>query len=219
MRWLVLLVCLSFNLDACVEKQILPHAIASTPTLTATVTATATATPTPTNTAAPTSRPIPTIPAIVLDVVHALPGTTAILTATLVPNGAWPSGTQNDIGFSSEVAIAAKANGKPDCIGGIPPANPPIANPPDYSFGFKPNGCGTGGVPCTSLEALVFGTVGDPDTGEAIEQVLYTCNLTIAANAAGVYVLPISGIYIADVSNNLIQSTGLDGVVIVDGGR
>lgn len=231
MRRLVPLFCLIFILDGCGEKQIAPHVIAPTPTptigqptSTPTVTSSSTVTPTPTSTATLTPRPNPDGPAIVLSIIHALPGTTATLTASYVSSNEVVFDIQNDIGFSPEVAVAAKANGKPDCT----PINTVVNGIGFIGFAFKPNGCGPLGAPCTSVRALTEPTAtihGDVSPWYQIDdQVLYTCNLTIAADAAGLYVLPISGISMGaenmtDVNFGMIyeiKGAGLDGIVIVD---
>jgi hypothetical protein len=245
MHRLMLLVCLIVILDGCGEEQIAPHAIGPTDTPTATstntatntpsptstftptptVTSSATVTPTPTSTATLTPRPNPDGPAIVLSIIHALPGTTATLTASYVSSNDHVFGIQNDIGFPPEVAVAAKANGKPDCT----PINT-VDNGSflPISFAFKPNGCGPLGAPCASVRALTEPTAtihGDVSPWYQIDdQVLYTCNLTVAADAAGLYVLPISGISMGAVNLTEvnfgmiyeIKAAGLDGIVIVD---
>ena len=81
------------------------------------------------------------------------------------------AGTQNDIAFAAPIAIAAKANGKPDCA-----VNEAI-DKGGTSFAFQPSGC-TAGTDCTGIRSLVLAldNVAPIPTGS----VLYTCQVAIA---------------------------------------
>jgi hypothetical protein len=119
-------------------------------------------------------------------------------------------GTQNDINFGPPLAIAAKANGKPDCT-----VNPDI-DKGATSFAFRPNGCV--GAACTSIRALVIAT--DNVTPIASGSVLYTCKVNIGASATnGQYPLTISGIILSDPNGDIVpNATGTNGTVVVGNG-
>jgi MYXO-CTERM domain-containing protein len=163
-------------------------------------------TPTPT----PTTAPIACLaPAIQVESKTVDPGTTSTtVTATLLTGNAVVAGSQNDIGFAAPIAIAAKANGKPDCA-----VNPDIGKGAT-SFAFRPNGCT--GTACTSVRALVLAT----DNVDPIPDgsVLYTCNVTIAEGASGTSSLPVTGVILSDPNGNQVPGvTGCDGSITVGG--
>jgi len=114
-------------------------------------------------------------PQIALSKTRGARGQAIPVTATLRTGGQRIAGTQNDIGFDARQAgIAAQANGKPDCR-----ANPAIGKE-GTAFSFLPKGCRP--PACKQVRALVL-SLSDvapiPDGA-----VLYTCTVTIAANAA-----------------------------------
>ena len=91
------------------------------------------------------------------------------------------AGTQNDIDFAPGIAVAARANGRPDCT-----VNPAI-DKNGTAFSFQPPQC-LASNSCTSMRALVlsFESVAAIPDGA----VLYTCALDVAAGVApGTYPL------------------------------
>ena len=137
-------------------------------------------------------------------------GDTVSVSATLTVGTTPVAGTQNDITFAAPLAVAAKSNGKPNCA-----VNADI-DKGATSFAFRPNGCT--GAACTSIRALVLSTDNvDPiPTGS----VLYTCQVTIATDAAaGDYPLSIIGVILSDPAGNQVAgATGVSGTVTVGGG-
>jgi hypothetical protein len=134
------------------------------------------------------------------------------------------AGTQNTITFSggigAAVSIAAKANGKPDCI-----VNPDI-NKGGTSFAFQPPGCS--GEQCTAVKALVLaldnvcpicGTSTTDCPGlPACQVTMYTCNVTINFTATGMdYPLICSDAGASDPSGGSLTTTCTDGNITVCG--
>jgi hypothetical protein len=101
------------------------------------------------------------------------PGATVLVDVTLdVDEGVEIAGTENDLLFDpSHIAVAATADGEPDCA-----VNPEIAKE-NTAFGFHPPGCG-GDIPCTGVRAIVvsFDNVDPIPSGTP----LYTCSVSIA---------------------------------------
>jgi carbon monoxide dehydrogenase subunit G len=165
---------------------------------------------------------------------HAQPGSTTIVIGTgSGPAGGTASftvsldtqdavaGTQNNITFDADVAIAAKANLKPDCK-----VNDAI-NKGGTSFAFQPPGCS--GTACTAVKALVLaldnvcpvcGTSTIPGcTGLPTCPVdLYTCNVTIAATATGDHALTCSAAQGSTPDGMPITANCTDGGITVGGG-
>ena len=105
-------------------------------------------------------------------------GDTVAVTVTLNTEGSSVAGTQNDITFGagSGIAVAAKANGKPNCA-----VNDAI-DKGGTSFAFQPSGC-TAGTDCTGIRSLVLAL--DNVTPIPDGSVLYTCQVAIASDATG----------------------------------
>jgi MYXO-CTERM domain-containing protein len=140
------------------------------------------------------------------------PGATVDISATLSSQGSEVAGTQNDITFGTDsgVAVAAKANNKPDCA-----VNPDI-DKGGTSFAFQPSGC-TPGSTCTGIRSLVLAL----DNVSAIPDgsVLYTCKVAIASSAsAGEKTLSNTNAGASDPDGGALTTTGTDGRVIVAGG-
>lgn len=146
-------------------------------------------------------------PAIVLGSAQAAPGQSASITVTLRTGGASIAGTQNDIGFDSQVAIAAKGNGKPDCS-----ANGSIGKE-GTAFSFQPAGCKPG-AGCTGVRALVLSLSNvDPIANGSV---LYTCKVQIAAQAsAGSHALTLSRPGFSSPKGEAINGGGSNGSVTV----
>jgi hypothetical protein len=138
-------------------------------------------------------------------------GSTVPVMVTLNSEGAQVAGTQNDITFGADsgVAIAAKANGKPDCA-----VNPDI-DKGGTSFAFQPSGC-TAGTSCTGMRSLVLAL----DNVSAIPDgsVLYTCQVAIASDATGTIALTNSNTGASDPDGNALATTGVSGNVTVGPG-
>lgn len=160
-------------------------------------------TATPTNTPGAQCGP----PDIEFPTVPAQAGTQVTVEATLRAGNASITGTQNDFAFSAPLAIAAKANGKPDCT-----VNPDIEKP-DASFSFQPSGCT--GASCTSIRATILPI----DNLDPIPDgsVIYTCKINIASGATeGNYPLIVTGVIFSDPSGNQVPgATGCSGEVVV----
>ncbi|HSP97140.1 MAG TPA: hypothetical protein VL049_07830, partial [Candidatus Dormibacteraeota bacterium] len=117
------------------------------------------------------------------------------------------AGTQNDIAFAAPIAIAAKANGKPNCA-----VNEAI-DKASTTFAFQPSGC-TAGTDCTGVRALVlsFDNVTPIPTGS----VLYTCQVAIAGDAAsGDQPLTCSNPGASDPGGTAVPATCTNGKVTV----
>ena len=144
---------------------------------------------------------------IVLSSATVRPGQTATVTATLQSGGASIAGTQNDIGFDPRaVAIARKANGKPDCR-----ANGALGKE-GTAFNFLPPQCAPGS--CTSVRALVLSlsNVAAIPNGS----VLYTCTVQAAPGAApGPQTLRLSRVGFSDPAGKAIDGGGTDGAITI----
>jgi hypothetical protein len=146
-------------------------------------------------------------PRIVLSSVSASPGQTTTITATLQAGGANIAGTQNDITFDPRaIAVARKANGKPDCR-----ANPAIGKE-GTAFSFLPAQCAPGA--CDTVRALVLSlsnVAAIPDGS-----VLYTCTVAVAAGATpGARPLRLSRVGFSDPGGKAINGVGVDGTITV----
>jgi len=165
-------------------------------------------TPTPT-VGGPTPTEVPaecTAPAIQLPSVIGQPGTQITFTAELLAGTNMVAGTQNDITFDpTNIPIAAKANGKPDCT-----VNDAI-DKGATSFAFRPNGCT--GTACTSIRALVLST--DNVAPIPDMSVLYTCKVNVAQSANTKYTLGVTGVIFSDPNGNQIPgAAGCNGAVV-----
>ncbi len=149
---------------------------------------------------------------ISLDEATGDPGATVEIKASLATGGDEVAGTQNDITFGTDsgVAVAAKANGKPDCA-----VNPDI-DKGGTSFAYQPSGC-TAGTTCTGVRSLVLAL--DNVSPIANGSVLYTCKVAIASSAsAGEKTLSNTNTGASDPAGVALPSEGTDGRVIVAGG-
>jgi hypothetical protein len=157
----------------------------------------------------PTPTPVPPAPcdapAIQVPTFDGQPGTTVEFNVTLLAGTNQVAGTQNDIGFQPKARIAAKATGKPECA-----VNGDLGKGAT-SFAFRPSGCS--GETCTGIRALVLAT----DNVDAIPDgsVLYTCKVTVAADADSTYPLAVTGTILSDPEGNAIAGvTGCNGAVV-----
>jgi hypothetical protein len=146
-------------------------------------------------------------PTILLNSASASPGQTTTVTATLRTGGASIAGTQNDITFDPRaIAIARKANGKPDCR-----ANGALGKE-GTAFSFLPPQCAPGA--CDTVRALVLSlsnVAAIPDGS-----VLYTCTVAVAAGAApGARALRLSRVGFSDPGGKAISGAGVDGTITV----
>ncbi len=170
--------------------------------------------PTRTNPPAPTVVPTPTIDLAHAAVIHIGSATGAAgqrvqVSVTVDTKGLDISGIQNDITFDPRAAVAARANGRPDCT-----VNPAI-NKNASAFAFQPPSCTLSGD-CNRLRALIIAI----DNGDSIPDgaVLYTCNVDIAASAPpGTY--PLGNVDPLATSPEAIRvsAVGTDGQVSVTG--
>ena len=160
--------------------------------------------------ACPTPRPAPPGPAVWIEDLSALPGQTTTLSVLLATGSAVVAGAQADIGFDPSAPIVARPDSAPDCT-----VNPNI-NKAATEIRFQPPGCA--GVACTSVRAFVFST----DNRNAIPDgaVLFTCTITIAADAAAALQENVSGVGLSDpASASIPGATGRAGDICVIGGQ
>jgi hypothetical protein len=138
-------------------------------------------------------------------------GSTVDVSVTVATEGEMVAGTQNDIGFMPGAAIAARANGRPDCT-----VNPAI-DKGATTFAFQPPMCGMEGQPvCTGVRALVlsFDNVTPIPTGS----VLYTCQIDIVAGEAlDVFPLTCSNQGASDPDGGALPADCTNGQVSVGG--
>jgi hypothetical protein len=138
-------------------------------------------------------------------------GQQVTVTITLSTGGNEVAGTQNDIGFQPSTRVAAKANGRPDCV-----VNGDIDKGATF-LEFRPRGCS--GATCTGIRALVLAT----DNVSAIPDasVLYTCKVNIAADATnGDHILAVTGVILSDPAGNAVPgASGQNGTVTVSDGH
>jgi len=115
---------------------------------------------------------------------------------------------ESDLLFDPTVAVAAQANGEPDCTG-----NPDISTNAE-KFAFIPGGCHPG-VDCRGIHAAVVST----DTTAPIPDaaVLYTCTMIIPPNASGIYTLVTSDVQASDTSGAQLLIVGTSGAITVLG--
>ncbi len=137
------------------------------------------------------------------------PGDTVEFSVSVDTEGEDVAGTQNDITFGEGVAVAARANGRPDCT-----VNEEI-NKGGTSFAFQPAGCS--GDACTGVRALVLAL----DNVDPIPDgsTLYTCNVVIAEDATdGEKTMSITNTGASDPAGAALTTSGVDGRVTVGGG-
>lgn len=107
----------------------------------------------------------------------AAPGSTVALSVLLAATGnAEVVATRNEITFDPEfLSILSDAAGRPSCQ-----VREAIAKEAS-AFGFRPRGCGAGGVACSGVRAVVLSFTNlQPIARDAV---LYDCNLRIRADA------------------------------------
>ncbi|HEX7407793.1 MAG TPA: hypothetical protein VF515_09115, partial [Candidatus Binatia bacterium] len=137
------------------------------------------------------------------------PGARVTFAVTLLP--LWQSvfaGTQNDISFTQMTAVAANADGTPDC------AVNPLINKEATAFAFLPHGCSPG-VDCQAIRAIVFSVSRqEPILDDAV---LYQCAVDIADDAApGRYPLMSSNALAADILSNPAELSAVNGEIVVE---
>jgi hypothetical protein len=188
----------------------------------ATLPAWATITPTPTSTPTPTPTPTATVPTPIPTPVQCdqrtaclwvgsatgAPGARVTFAVTLLPGWWYFAGTQNDISFTQMTAVAANADGTPDCV-----VNP-LINKEATAFGFLPPGCSPG-VDCQGIRAIVFSMgIQKAILGDAV---LYQCAVDIAGDAApGRYPLTNSNALAADLLTNPAELSPVNGEIVVE---
>ncbi len=168
---------------------------------------TAAARDTPTPTATPAATPTPARTPVVVRVGSAtgVPGSIVLLRVTVGTGGADVAEVRTDIGFDRETAVAAAADGQPDCSASAE------VNEEAATFRFLPNGCTPG--TCGGMSAAVFGRDAAPIAAGAL---LYTCRVQIAADAAPrSYPVGLSRIEAADSSAAALPATGSGGEIVV----
>ena len=134
------------------------------------------------------------------------PGGTVQIGVSLRTMGAEVVGTQNSIAFAPPLRIAALSNGAPDC------AVSPDIQKDATGFRFWPLGCV--GQGCTSIRAFVLAF--DNSNPIPDDSVLYTCRVTVDANAAvGDYPLTNSGLGASDSEGRFLNANGSNGQVQV----
>jgi hypothetical protein len=146
-------------------------------------------------------------PKILLSNASAGPGGTTTITATLQTSGAKIAGTQNDISFDRhEVAIARKANGKPDCRGNA------ALGKEGTAFNFLPQHCAPGA--CDNVRVLVLSLSNVEPIPDG--STLYTCTVEVGDRATpGAKALRLSRVGFSDPGGKVINGVGVDGTVTV----
>ncbi|HEY0303110.1 MAG TPA: hypothetical protein VGC36_17315, partial [Rhizomicrobium sp.] len=121
------------------------------------------------------------------------------------------AGIENEIHFSPRVAIAAGADGQPECSVNL------AIDKAATAFVFRPHGCRPG-RDCSGVQALVlsFSNV-DPIADGAL---LYSCTVEIGARAAfGRQALPMVLVGAATTDGEAVDAIGVDaGVTVLGGG-
>ena len=125
------------------------------------------------------------------------------------------AGTQNDLEFQPEAAIAADKNGRPLCVVGTGISKSGV-------FAFRPPGCvpsgdgGGTGVVCTGVRAIVVSLgIANPIIPDG--SVLYSCDVAIAADAPpGDFPLINLNPGASAPSGEWLPTTGTDGVIMVE---
>jgi len=167
-------------------------------------------TPTPTASFTPTATVDPaTLVAVHVGSASGTAGQRVQFAVSIDTKGYDISGIQHDLAFDPQIAVAARANGRPDCA-----VNPAI-NKSATGFLFHPVGC-TPNTDCQGFRALVLAT----DNVDPIPDgsVLYTCNVDIPSNAAhGTHPLEISGTIASSPEGVQVPSTGTDGEIVITG--
>ncbi len=136
-----------------------------------------------------------------------LRGETVQFAVSLHAAGQQVAGTQNDLLFDPTVAVAARANGRPDCA-----VNADIDKSAS-AFVFIPAGC-RAGFDCKGLRAIVVATDNvDPIPDGSL---LYRCSITIPSDAAsGSYPLIAAGVVASGPNGDQVPITGSSGEIVV----
>jgi hypothetical protein len=154
----------------------------------------------------PTKTPEPPV-AIEVGSATGAPGERVRISVSAHTAGQEVASVQNDLLFDPAVAVAATADGEPDCV-----VNPDI-DKDATAFGFLPPGCRSG-FDCKGTRALVLSfddTATIPDAA-----VLYTCTVSIPPAAApGRYPLVMSNLGAASPGGKALATSGTDGAVTV----
>jgi YVTN family beta-propeller protein len=132
--------------------------------------------PHPTRTPPPPGTPTPApLPEVFLRIGSASgqPGQRVSFDVRLDAGSRQISGVQNDLTFDRRTAIAALANGRPDCT-----VNPAI-DKTATAFSFQPPGCSS--ARCIGLRALVLSIENTDPIADG--SLLYTCRVEIASDA------------------------------------
>jgi hypothetical protein len=157
----------------------------------------------------PDPRPAPAGPGVYIrDLTLEAGTTTSQIQVFLAAGGQAFAGLQNDIAFASNIRVAARANGRPDCT-----VNPEI-NKPASSFAFRAPGCS--GEACTGVRAIILST----EDVDVIPDgsLLYTCNVSI--NASTNATLALSNVIMSTPAGGRVDGTGnQDGEVCFGGGE
>lgn len=193
----------------CVDGGCTEPAYTPRPTRTPTITPTGSRTPTPTSTRPPTRTPTPTPRPVQILIGTAVgqPGELVNVAVSIDTAGQAVVGAQNDLYFGHDAAVAARANGSPECA-----VNPEI-HKDATSFVFQPVGCQPG-VDCEAVRALVFALDNlDPIAPGAT---LYTCSVRITADAPpGGPFLFATGVSVSDAAGRALFAVGGNGQVFV----
>jgi hypothetical protein len=147
-------------------------------------------------------------PVLSLSSARGKPGASVSVSATLDTAGASVAGTQNDIVYDpAHIAIAQRANGKPDCR-----ANGQLGKE-GTAFSFLPSGCR--GASCTSVRVLVLSLSNvDPIPNGSV---LYTCTVQIAPQARpGTHRLEVTRVGFSSPTGQAITGGNRDGSVTVE---
>lgn len=159
------------------------------------------------------------LPELMVGSAHGRPGQRVVVSVSLQSNGKAIVGTQNDLRFDPRLPIAAKANGKPDCVavdhrsfvarrsdtgsGG---------KGPQASFAFLPLKCAAT-ASCTSVRAFYLSL----DSSDAFaDGPHYTCTIDIARDALpGAYSVACLAPLFSNPSGGAEPATCTSGSVIV----
>src|SRR5262249_52904797 len=177
--------------------------VADLPTPTATPSRLPTLTPTPTETGTPCD---PACAAMRVGTANGRAGERVALPMRVDTDGQAINGVQADLGFHAAAAVAADAQGRPDCA-----INTSIGALSFAVFSFQPPTCD--GASCTGIRAIVSFDPGVtiPDSSE-----LFTCTIAIAGEAtAASYEIPISHVGGSTSDGQPIPMTGYAGAVVV----
>ena len=178
----------------------------NTPTITATRTNTPTVVIPATSTATATRTPLPVMASIIVGDAAGAPNSTVPFDVSLETQ-AQIAGVQVDIAFDPKAAIVAKEDGKPDCT-----VNPAI-DKDATSFAFQPSDC-TVGTTCTGIRAIVLSLENLDPIPDGSK--LFTCNLALAADAAGTYPLTCSNPGAGDTNGDKVGADCTSGTVTVE---